>query len=227
MTPRASKNSKPSRITLAMIRRSLFSAVISDALDALGYPNQSPRIALKPMTGVLRMAGRCRTTLWADMFHSDPRPYEVELAAVDSCRPDDVLISAAGGSMRSGIWGELLSTAARSRGCVGAIVDGAIRDVDRMTRMNFPVWARDTCIYDSLNRQRAIDMDVPVEIAGVRVSSGDLVVADVDGIVFVPQEVEQQALQNAWTKVHAENIVRESIRKGMKARDAYAKYGVL
>ena len=129
----------PETITLEMIRAELYSAVLSDALDGLGYMNQSPRIALSAMTGVKKVVGRCRTTLWVDMAHADPKPYQLELQAVDACRPDDVLIAAAGGSMRSGIWGELLSTAARNGGCVGAIVDGAVRDVEKMTAMGFAV----------------------------------------------------------------------------------------
>lgn len=208
--------------------KSMFTvAVICDALDAHGYRNQSPRIALPPMTVPGVLAGRCRTSLWADMFHSDPRPYELELKAVDVCQPGDVLIAAAGGSIQSGIWGELLSTAARNRGCVGAIVDGAVRDRNQMQVMGFPVFARGACVYDSKDRQRVIDIDVPVEIAGVRFCPGDLVFADIDGVVVVPQVVELSVLQHAWTKVHAENMVRDSIRSGMLASEAYAKYGVL
>ena len=217
----------PETITLEMIREQLYAAVLCDALDALGLPNQSPRVCLPPQTGIPRLVGRCRTTLWADMFHVDPAPYELELQAVDSCQPDDVLIAAAGGSMRSGIWGELLSTAARNSGCAGAVVDGAVRDVDKMREMQFPVFARGRCIYDSQNRQRVIDVDVPVEIDGVRICPGDLIFADEDGVVVVPQDVEEQAVRNAWNKVHAENITRDAIRDGMKATAAWQKYGVL
>lgn len=219
--------STPAEITLPMIRESLYSAVLCDALDAMGLANQSPRVSLAPMTGDFVLAGRCKTSLWADMFHVDPKPYELELIAVDSCQADDVLIAAAGGSTRSGIWGELLSTAARNRGCLGAIVDGAVRDTRQMTKMQFPVFARARCIYDSQNRQRVIDLDVPVEIDSVVFSPGDLVLADADGVVVVPQAVEKEAVRRAWEKVHAENITRDEIRAGMKATDAYAKYGVL
>src|SRR6185295_19620545 len=103
---------------------------------------QSPRVANKPITVQQVLIGRCKTTLWADMAHVDPKPYELELAAVDSCKPDDVLIAAAGGSPRSGIWGELLTTAARNQGCVGAIIDGSIRDVAKIRAMQFPVYAK-------------------------------------------------------------------------------------
>ena len=221
------KMKAPETITIQMMRQSLYSAVVCDALDAMGLPNQSPRVQLRPMTGQEKLVGRCRTTLWADMAHVDPKPYELELRAVDGCKPDDVLIAAAAGSMRSGIWGELLSTAAKNSGCIGAIVDGAVRDVAKMTAMGFAVFARGTCVYDSQNRQRVIDLDVPVQIDGVTLSPGDLVIADSDGVVVVPQNIEHEAIKRAWEKVHAENVTRDAIKNGMKAVSAYEKYGVL
>jgi 4-hydroxy-4-methyl-2-oxoglutarate aldolase len=220
-------NTDTSEITLETMRSHFYSAVVSDSLDTLGFRNQSPRIALRPMTGINLLVGRCRTTLWADMAHEDPKPYALELRAVDNCRPDDVLICAAAGSMRSGIWGELLSTAARNSGCAGTVVDGAVRDVAKMTAIGFCVFARATCVYDSLHRQRVIDLDVPVEIDGVKFSPGDLVIADVDGVVVVPREIEAEAVQAAWRKVRAENKVRDEIRNGMKAVDVFEKYGIL
>ena len=219
--------SPPALITLPMMRESLYSAVVSDALDGLGYKRQSPRLPFKPFTANQLLVGRCKTTLWVEMAHVDSRPYELELKAVDDCQTDDVLIAAAGGSVRSGIWGELLTTAAKNRGCVGAIIDGAIRDVGKIRAMQFPVYARETCVYDSLNRQRVVDVDVPVELDGVAFHPGDLVFADEDGVVVVPQIVEHEAIRRAWEKVHAENIVRDSIRNGLKAAEAFAKYGVL
>lgn len=216
-----------SAVTIDSMRRELSAAVVCDALDGLGYARQSPSIRLAPLTGVPRLVGRCRTMLWADIAHLDPRPYELELVAVDGCRPDDVMIAAAGGSMRSGIWGELLSTAARNGGCAGAIVDGAVRDTAQMTAMGFACFARGTCVYDSRNRQRVIDIDVPVEIDGVRFAPGDLVFADEDGVVVVPQDVERDAIARAWAKIHDENVTRDAIRAGMKAVDVYRKYGVL
>lgn len=214
-------------ITLEMMRQSLYSAVVCDALDAVGLRNQSPRCRLRPVTVEGVLIGRCKTTLWTDMAHFDPEPYKLELEAVDACQPDDILIAAAGGSMRSGIWGELLSTAARRSGCAGVIVDGAVRDVVKMRTMGFPVYARGTCIYDSLNRQRVVNIGVPVEIDGVVFNPGDLVVADLDGIVVVPQAVEAEVIRGAWRKVHAENITRDAIRGGMKSAAAYQEFGVL
>jgi len=82
-------------------------------------------------------------------------------------------------------------------------------------------------VYDSLHRQRVVDVDVAVEIDGVPFHPGELVFADEDGVVVVPKAVEREAIRRAWEKVHAENAVRDAIRGGMKATAAFEKYGVL
>jgi regulator of RNase E activity RraA len=210
------------------MREQLYTAVVCDALDSLGYRRQSPGAQFLPYsTGGRTLVGRCKTTLWVDMAHEVPNPFELELKAVDECRPDDVLIAATGGSLRSAIWGELLTTAAMNRGCVGAVIDGAVRDVAAISKLDFPLYARATSPYDSQNRQRVIEIDVPVEIGGVLFSPRDLVFADRDGVVIVPQQIEKEALDAAWEKVHGENKTRDSIRHGMTATEVYRRYGIL
>lgn len=218
----------PASITLAMMRDILSVPLLCDALDAAGFRNQSPRIPLQPLTTPGRLLlGRCKTTLWADMAHIDPEPYSLELQAVDSCQPDDVLVCSAGGSVRSGIWGELLTTASRNAGCIGVIVDGAVRDLAKMREMEFPVFARGVSPYDSRDRQRVIDVNVAVELDGVTCNPGDLIAADEDGVVIVPQQAETQVVRDAWIKAHAENEVRDAIRNGMSATEAFETWGIL
>lgn len=223
----ASMSTMPTKRSLADLRQQLYTAVVADALDAMGLGAQVPRLELRPFTVETLLVGRARTTLWADMAHEDPRPYELELVAVDAVKPDEVVVAAAGGSLRSGIWGELLATATQARGGVGVVTDGAVRDIAVLRRMSFPVFARSTCPLDSRNRQRVIDVDVPVELGGVEIRPGDLLFADLDGVVIVPREAEEEAMERAWEKVHAENKVREAIRGGMKASAAFAKFGTL
>jgi 4-hydroxy-4-methyl-2-oxoglutarate aldolase len=221
-------SSTPQIITFNQMRESLYAAVVSDALDAAGYRSQSCAAPLTNLTGGASvLVGRAKTTLWEDLDHEDPEPYKLELKAVDSCQADDIFIAAAHGSNRSGVWGELLTTASRNGGCVGAIVDGFVRDTAPMSQMKFPVFARGTNVYDSLHRQRVTAIDIPVEIGGVTFNPGDLIIADADGIVVVPQKVEEEVIRAAWEKVHAENITRDAIRDGMSATDAYNKYGIL
>ena len=215
-------------IPLSQIRDVLSVPLICDALDATGLRHQSPRLPLLPLTvqGKL-LIGRAKTTLWADMSHVDPNPYELELAAIDSCLADDIIVCAAGGSMRSGIWGELLATASRNCGCAGVIVDGAVRDLTKMREMMFPVFARGTNPYDSRDRQRVINFDVRIELDGVSIEPGDIIAADADGVVVIPKQVESQVIQAAWDKVHAENRVRDAVAAGMSATEAFNTFGVL
>jgi regulator of RNase E activity RraA len=161
------------------------------------------------------------------MAHVDPKPYELELAAIDSCQPDDVIVCAAGGSMRSGIWGELLSIAAKYRGAAGVLVDGAVRDVRKMMEMGFCAYSRGVCPYDSRDRQRVIDFDVTVELGGVRVNPGDWVAADEDGVVVIPKCIATKTIEAAWAKMFAENKVRDAVSTGMSTTEAFRRFGVL
>ncbi len=208
-------------------RRTLYTAVVSDVLDSLGLRNQVINAAFQCVSGHDTLVGRAKTTLWEDVHGVDPRPYALELKAVDEVEHGQVLVAAAAGSTRSGIWGELLSTAARHRGCAGALIDGAVRDVKKMHELGFTVFARGANPRDSRDRQRVSAVDVAVEIGGVRVGPGDVVFADADGVVIVPREVESEVLEKAWEKVTAENRVRDEIRAGAKAADVFRKYGVL
>jgi 4-hydroxy-4-methyl-2-oxoglutarate aldolase len=215
------------RYELTWLRLHLYVAVVADVLDALGARHQLAAVELRRLSGAAPLVGRAKTTLWEDRDAIDPRPYELELAAVDACGPDDVLVAAADGSLQSGIWGELLSTAAQNRGCVGAIVDGAVRDVAKMNAAGFCVYARRACPRDSLHRQRVVAVDVAVSVGGVRIEPGELVLADDDGLVVVPRALETEALAKAVEKVTAEDRVRDEIRAGASATEVFRKYGVL
>ena len=210
-----------------MSLKNLYSAVICDALDSMGYRHQAFTTQFHDYTGCSRITGRCKTTLWTDMYHRDENPYELELRAVDSCKPGEVIICAAGGSVRSGIWGELLSTAAMNSGCAGVLVHGCVRDIEKMRAMNFPVFATGKSPYDSKDRQRVVDIDIHVEIDQVVCKPGDIIFGDEDGIVIIPHEIEEEVIKKASDKVTAENISRDAIKAGMKATEAYQKYGIL
>lgn len=209
------------------IETNLYTAVLADSLDELGYHNQAMRETIRPLTGKQCFAGWARTMLCMDMYHVPPDPYEVEIEAVDSILSGEVVVVATAESKRNAPWGELLSTAATARGARGAIVDGLVRDVKKIEALGFSLFAAGIKPVDSKGRGMVIDYNRPVECGGVIVNPGDLVVADFDGIVVVPAEAVPDAIRMATEKASLENNTRRELFEGAYLRDVYTKYGVL
>jgi 4-hydroxy-4-methyl-2-oxoglutarate aldolase len=205
----------------------LYSAVLCDALDRHGCRRQALDHRIRPVYPQARIVGRARTI---QSVKSDARPekaYQKELEALDALAPGDVVVISTGEDFSAGVWGELLSTAASARGARGAIVDGLTRDVARITEKQFPVFARGISCYDSFGRSEVVAYDVPIDCGGVRVSPGDIVFADYDGIVTIPPAVAEQVVATAEEKISREKIVEDELRKGRKVAEVFAEYGVL
>ncbi len=209
------------------IERNLYTAVVSDSLDALGYRNQAMKEFIRPLGDCPPFAGWARTIAYADVYHISPDPYGMEIEAIDSVLPGEVVVISTAGSVQNAPWGELLSTAARARGSRGAVIDGLVRDVRKIQELGFPVFARGIKPVDSKGRGTVLDYNVPVECGGVLVSAGDLVFADFDGVIVVPAEVLPETVRMATEKVMKENDSRAELMRGAYLRDVYAKYGVL
>jgi len=209
------------------IAANLYTAVLSDSCDQLGYDAQAMGPEIRPVDDRLALVGRARTSLWHEMYHIVEHPYEGEIIAMDSLKPGDVAVLATNGSQRIATLGELMSTACLKRGGRGAVTDGLIRDVRRIRLLGLPVFAAGYKPVDSKGRGGVVAHDVPVEMSGVRIEPGDLVVGDIDGVVVVPRAVERQVLEVAWQKVTAENHTRRELEEGRLLAEVYAKYGVL
>jgi 4-hydroxy-4-methyl-2-oxoglutarate aldolase len=132
-----------------------------------------------------------------------------------------------GASGRIAPWGELLTTASRARGAAGCLTDGLVRDIRLIREMSFPVFHGGIGPLDSKGRGEVAEIDTPIECAGVRVESGDLVFGDADGVVIVPGAVEAEALERAFAKVSGENRTREELARGVPLREVFTKYGIL
>jgi 4-hydroxy-4-methyl-2-oxoglutarate aldolase len=207
----------------------LFSAVLSDALDAVGVTDQAMAPGIRPLDEKLTMCGRARTGVYVETAEVPPNgnPYELEIAIVDDLKPGDVAVFACGGSSRIAPWGGLLSTATRARGAAGCVTDGFVRDVLQIRELGLPVFHGGIAPLDSKGRGQVHAIDVPVICGGARVAPGDLVFGDADGVVVVPQAVEGEVLKMAFDKIDGEHHSLRELKAGAYLRDVYAKYGVL
>jgi regulator of RNase E activity RraA len=196
-------------------------------LDALGHRQSALPRAIRPLKPEWRLFG-CAATLQAVPVREIPaRPYAIELECVDALQPGDVLVASTNGDVSSALWGELLSTASRARGAVGAVMDGLARDAAKIMAMDFPVFATGFSPLDSKGRLDGISHGQPIRIGDCLIHAGDWVVADVDGVVIVPASLADEAFAKALEKVSGENRVRAELAKGRSAREVFDHYGIL
>ena len=164
--------------------RALDSCAVSDALDTLGLPGAVTGIG--PLWAVREpMAGRARTVL-AGPRQSDRPGQHIAAAAIEAAEPGDVLVIANAGRADVSCWGGILTLAATRRALGGVVIDGACRDIAESEASGFPVFGRAVVPVSARGRIVQLAMDEPVAFAGVTVRPGDAVLADRNGVVFVP-----------------------------------------
>ena len=210
-----------------LMHEQLYAAVISDALDANGYREQVLQHTIRPLLPDTVVVGRAMPVLCLDVYEIPEKPYQQEIAAVDSLKQDDVLVCSTNGSTRICFWGELLSTAAIARGARGAIIDGFIRDTRKIMEMGFPIFTTGLSPVDSNGRGEVVAYNVPIECGGVTVNPGDIVFGDADGVVAIPKDIEIAVIHAALEKVQGENKSRDALQEGTTLREVYDRYGIL
>ena len=215
----------------SVLKSSLYVAAVSDVLDALGYRSQIMHQRLRPLLPdrySCGFIGRARTFRWMDVdYLVEDDPYGLEIEAMDALGPNDVVVHSSDFGGTNAPWGELMSTVAKRNGCVGCVCDSQIRDCNKIIELNFPVYCTGIRPLDSQGRGRVMAYDVPVRCGDVLVHPGDLIFADFDGIVVIPQAIEEKAMSLALEKVQKESNARKEILEGKTLREVFDKYGVL
>jgi 4-hydroxy-4-methyl-2-oxoglutarate aldolase len=216
------------------LRDKLFTAVVGDVLDQMGWRRQFLPQAIGPLTPDMKVIGRAMPVLETDVFDEGSpssgsvgsKPFGLMLEALDDLRPNEVYV-ATGGSFRYAFWGELMSTRARYLRAAGAVLNGFVRDASGIEALGFPTFSRGLYAQDQGPRGKVIDFRVSIEIEGVRIAPGDLIFGDREGVLVIPSEVAADAIQAALEKASTENRVAIAIKNGMGAREAFETFGVL
>lgn len=216
-------------------RKELFTALVGDTLDKLGYLHQFVSPGIKPLQNDMVVIGRAMPVLEADVFAETVadskqeimrKPFGIMFEALDSLQPNEVYICS-GSSPRYALWGGLMSTRAMKLKAAGAVVDGYSRDTPEILRLNFPTFSMGGYAQDQGPRGKVIDYRVPIEFHGVRVNPGDIVYGDLDGLLIVPREIEEEVFCGAIEKARGEKLVQKALEEGMSTVDAFAKFGIM
>jgi regulator of RNase E activity RraA len=205
----------------------LYTGAIADMVDKSGYRNQVLPCHITPFTVANRVAGLAFTVQGYPCANQESNDMAVRLSILDSIQPGTVSVWACGGSMDCAHWGEIMSTAARERGCTGAVVEGGVRDVDYVNAMSYPVFARYKSSATSLGRWEIKEHQVPIKIGNTVIHPGDFVFGDVDGVVIVPAALTVEVLKAAEEVYEREAKMRVELRQGLSIRAAFDKYGAL
>lgn len=203
----------------------IYTGAIADVLDEMNLYNQTLPWELKPIRFGIRTVGAAfpvigRPQRQAD-YQASIRPVLKMLGEV----PADSVVVYETNDRVSAHLGELSVTSIKGRGCRGAIIDGGVRDVEYILREDFPVWSRYTTPADAVPRWQIVDWNGVVTIGDVRIEPGDLIVADYDGVVAVPNGIAAEVLRQCEELVGAEDQVRAAVRRGMTPLEAYDTYG--
>ncbi|MET7571995.1 4-carboxy-4-hydroxy-2-oxoadipate aldolase/oxaloacetate decarboxylase [Streptomyces sp. NPDC005492] len=139
--------------------------------------------------------------------------------ALEAARPGDVLVVDAGGS-EHGYWGEVLAASALARGVAGLVIDGGVRDTDRLRELGFPAFSTSVSILGTGKSWPGL-VGSPVQLRGHRVARGDLVVADADGIAVLPAAEARNVLDASRARAAKEDQYMAKLRDGALTLDLY------
>jgi 4-hydroxy-4-methyl-2-oxoglutarate aldolase len=211
---------------LAVLERAS-AAVVSDVLDRMGRRDRVLDPAIRALFPEARAVGVAVPVVVAADTSEPELPYDGELTLLDGLAAGEVPMLAVEAGVRCASWGELFSCAARGRGAPGVVIDGFARDALAIRELGFPVFTRGLSPLDTFARAVVTDIGAQASIGGVDVGRGDVVVADVDGVVVAPRQLVDDVAEAVATKTRLEGSARDDLLAGMSIREVWRRYRVL
>lgn len=208
------------------IKKKLYSGILCDVLDQLGFRNQALGYKIKPVMEDMVMLGRAFTVVGAEVFAMPKDPFKKQIETIEYIGEGEIYTITTLGTYSAAFWGELLSTAVMMKKGVGALIDGMARDVKAIKEMGFPVFTKGYMPTTSKGRLEVIDYQVPIVIDGVRICPGDIIFGDIDGIAVIPKDLEDEVFRKSLELVENEDGVRDRILKGESFKKIYSDMGV-
>ena len=203
------------------LRNDLDAALVSDALDILGYHKQVMSAQVRPLYDDATVVGRARIVIAHEIDNFSDHSYLSFLDFINSLKSNDVIVISDHSNMRYGLCGELLAGAAQLRGATGMISDGALRDIRQLADLKFPTFAAGINMSVPIGRATVLINASNAICGDVLVNSGDIVFGDKDGVVIIPQGISDQAISLAAEVKEKEGLFRERLMKGDDVRGSH------
>jgi len=194
---------------------------LADAMDTVA--TRGAVIGIKPMYDCPKIIGRAVTIkiTAAGMLKSK---HHLGVQAIDAASSGDVIIIDNRGDLNNNCWGEILAMGSKMKGISGVVVDGAARDIDACKEFGFPVYARGTVPITARGRIMQESFNEVVRIGDIQVRPGDIVMADINGVVIIPVEKLDEVLGAAETILQKETAMVEELKKGTSMLEVDQKF---
>ncbi len=218
-------NIDPTLSALADRLEQAYSGAVYDVMRARGFPDCVLPNTLRPLDPSRKLAGVVYTVSGSRRVNLDAHETLLSWTALLSRAPRDSVVVCQPNDSTLAHMGELSSETLSYRGIRGYIVDGGCRDSEYILALGFRVWCRYFTPVDVVGRWAADTFGERIRIGDVSVKSGDLILADRDGVVVVPQSMAAQVVADVEEVMRTENKVRTAILQGVDPREAYLRYG--
>jgi 4-hydroxy-4-methyl-2-oxoglutarate aldolase len=200
-------------------------ASVSDAIEQLYNQRAWLSHDMRPIFKT-KFAGPAVTVLMKKEEHTEgSKASQGMLDAIDSAAPGSVYVMVLEDGLDYAGIGGLMATAMKYRGFAGAVIDGSVRDLPQIEKLQFPVYSRGVAPSTTINHYRFAGVNVPVKCAGVTVNPGDIIAADEDGVVVAPRARAADILKKAQELDDTEHRMIPFIEKYKSIKEAVATFG--
>lgn len=200
-------------------------AAVADVLDGRGRLNRTLEPGIDPLRPDMFFAGIAYPVVGRPYEGADPAEVTPKMLRMIEDAPEHAVVMYDTNHREAAQIGDLAVAALREKGCRGAVVDGAARDVAYIRDQEFPVFSRSRTPAGAGSRWVAVDWGVETVMGGVEIATGDVVVGDIDGIVVVPEELATDVLLEAEEVLETESTVRERVVSGESPVDVFEDLG--
>ena len=192
----------------------VFTSAVNDVLREKGLLYQTLPNDIKPLRDDMKAAGICFTLKGSkNLDLTDEMMQRAQM--LEAIQPNSICVWDTSGDDESAQWGEIMTMAAKKRGCRGAVVDGGVRDTNCVLRQEFPVFCKYRTSNGMLGRFRMIGWQMPITIGRTLIRPGDVIFGDIDGVLVIPRELAMEVLQKAEQIRDGEVAIKEMIQGGM------------
>ena len=209
------------------IKENLYSGIICDVLDQMGYRHQALSNAINPLKDDTVIWGPAFTAIGTEVYSMPEDPLTAQCRTVEQLGEGEIYVLVTRGNYTCALFGELFANGILGRKGAGVLLDGYARDIKALKEMNVPIFYRGTNPCTSKGRCEINQCQLPIQIDGVPIEPGDYIFGDIDGIAVIPKDVVDEVIDRSIETVKKEDEVREMLQNGASMTEAYHKNGAI